>query len=332
MKNRDISRLLFLILIVAISSNGFAKKKISGQISLSGAFALYPMAVVWAEEFKKENPDVKIDISAGGAGKGITDVLNNMVDIAMVSREISDSEAAKGAYKIGVARDAVVATISSQNPFLSDILATGLSNSGAKALWIDGTAKTFKDAFKINKSAPLHLYTRSDACGAAEVWAKYLGSNKKQEDLLGNGVFGDPGLALAIKSDKIGIGFNNIAYVYDLKTKKPISGVTVLPLDINENGKIDKEENFYGDLDQLTDAIEKNKYPSPPSRELYFVTKGAPADGGVAAEFIKWVLTDGQKFVKRNGYVNVEKESLKKTIDSLTIKGETTKKHKKTKQ
>lgn len=330
MKNRDISRVFILILLVAIGSNGYAKKKISGQISLSGAFALYPMAVVWAEEFKKENPDVKIDISAGGAGKGITDVLNNMVDIAMVSREISESEVAKGAYKIGVARDAVVATISSQNPFLAEIVSTGLTNNTAKALWIDGSVKTFKEAFKISKSAPIHLYTRSDACGAAEVWAKYLGSSKKQEDLLGNGVFGDPGLALAIKTDKIGIGFNNIAYVYDLKSKKPIAGVTVLPLDLNENGKIDKEEDFYANLDQLTDAIEKNKYPSPPARELYFVTKGAPKEG-VAAEFIKWVLSDGQRFVKRSGYVSVEKEELKQTIESLTPKEESTKKHKKTK-
>ena len=31
----------------------------------------------------------------------------------------------------------------------------------------------------------LHVYTRSDACGAAETWAVFLG--KKQEDLLGSG-------------------------------------------------------------------------------------------------------------------------------------------------
>ncbi|MCD8260299.1 MAG: hypothetical protein LUD15_01360 [Bacteroides sp.] len=28
-------------------------KELQGDISLSGAFALYPMAVKWAEEFKK---------------------------------------------------------------------------------------------------------------------------------------------------------------------------------------------------------------------------------------------------------------------------------------
>ncbi len=43
------------------------------------------------------------------------------------------------------------------------------------------------------------MYTRSDAAGAAETWAKYFG--KKQEDIQGVAVFGDPGLALAVKKD-----------------------------------------------------------------------------------------------------------------------------------
>jgi phosphate transport system substrate-binding protein len=56
--------------------------KLKGKISLSGAWALYPMAVTWAAEFKKLHPQVQIDISAGGAGKGMTDVISGLVDIA----------------------------------------------------------------------------------------------------------------------------------------------------------------------------------------------------------------------------------------------------------
>src|ERR1700749_3233090 len=60
-----------------------------GTISISGAFALYPLTVKWAEEFKKTHPGIKIDISAGGAGKGITDVLSNVTDIGLVSRDLT---------------------------------------------------------------------------------------------------------------------------------------------------------------------------------------------------------------------------------------------------
>jgi len=288
--------------------------KLEGRLSFSGAFALYPMAIKWADEFKKLNPEVKIDISAGGAGKGMTDVLNNMVDIGMVSREIYPEEVKKGAQGFAVTKDAVVPVVSAQNPVLNEILAIGLKPEVGNEIWISGKSKTWGQAFNSKSKVPIHVYTRSDACGAAEVWAKYFG--KKQEDLLGSGVFGDPGLALAVKKDPIGIGFNNIGYVYDFKTKKQIAGIRVVPLDVNRNGKIDPEENFYDSMNDLIDAIAKGKYPSPPARELYFVTNGPPKNK-LVTEFLKWVLTEGQKYVNETGYIHLSKEIIDKSLINL---------------
>ena len=304
--------LLFCNLLVANRTLG--QGKLEGRLSLSGAFALYPMAVTWAEEFKKANPAVKIDISAGGAGKGMTDVLNNMVDIGMVSREINPEEEKKGAFGFAVTKDAVVPVVSALNPSLNEILSVGLKPGVANDIWITGRIKSWGQAFNSNSKTPIHIYTRSDACGAAEVWAKYFG--KKQEDLLGSGVFGDPGLALAVKKDPIGLGFNNIGYVYDFNTKKQIPGIRVVPIDLNKNGKIDPEEDFYGSMDDLIDAIAKGKYPSPPARDLYFVTKGKPTNK-LAVAFLKWVLTDGQKYVNETGYINLSREIINKGLKNL---------------
>ena len=55
-------------------------------------------------------------------------------------------------------------------------------------------------------------------------------------------MFGDPGVASAVQKDKVGIGFNNIAYAYDQKTRRPYAGLAIIPLDVNGNGKIDPEE------------------------------------------------------------------------------------------
>ena len=44
---------------------------LSGTLTVSGAWALYPMMVRWGEEFHVLPPDVQFDISAGGAGKGM---------------------------------------------------------------------------------------------------------------------------------------------------------------------------------------------------------------------------------------------------------------------
>ena len=308
---KKLTAYLFVLLVIGSLSAGktFGQPKddLKGNISISGAFALYPLAVKWAEEFKKIHPRVKIDISAGGAGKGMTDALSNMVDIGLVSREINPEEFKKGAFAIAVTKDAVVPTVSATNPNIKDILANGLDRDAAINIFITGKTKTWGQAIGTKSTVPIRIYTRSDACGAGETWAKYL--DKKQEDLLGVGVFGDPGLAQAITKDPSGIAYNNIGYVYDAKTKLPNPGVKVLPLDINNNGKIDTDEDFYGTLDKLVDAIASGKYPSPPARDLYFVTSGKPAKKELV-EFIRWSLTEGQKYVFDSGYINLSQEKL----------------------
>lgn len=305
---------LIFIIIIPFPVSAQKAGELKGRITISGAFALYPMAVKWAEEFRKLHPGVKIDISAGGAGKGMTDALSKMIDIGMVSRDIYPEELKKGAFVIAVTRDAVVATISASNPKLAEVLARGLKTETANNLWITGTYKTWGQAFGIKTGIPIRVYTRSDACGAAESWAGLFG--KKQEDLLGIGVFGDPGLALAVSKDPLSIGFNNICYAYDFTTKLPNPGIKVLPLDLNSNGKIDADENFYGTMDQLMNAIGSGKYPSPPARDLYFITSGKPTEK-VLVEFLKWVLTDGQKYVPNAGFVRLSEETLKSELKKL---------------
>jgi phosphate transport system substrate-binding protein len=301
-----------LVIVLLFSSittpKSYSQEKSSGQISISGAFALYPMVIRWADEYKKINPGVRFDISAGGAGKGISDALNGMVEIGMVSREIYPEELKKGAFPIAVTKDAVVAVVSELNPALKDILAKGLKKDAANNIWITGRYTNWTQAFGSKSTSPIHIYTRSDACGAAEMWAKFFG--KKQEDLLGVGVFGDPGLAQAVKKDPLGIGYNNIGYAYDATTRQQIKGLKVVPVDLNNNGKIDSDEDFYSSMNDLIAAIASGKYPSPPARELYFVVKGNPKNNKVLTEFIRWVLTDGQKFVNEAGYISLPKEKI----------------------
>jgi phosphate transport system substrate-binding protein len=202
----------------------------------------------------------------------------------------------------------VVPVISELNPDLNEILSKGLKKDAGNNIWISGKFTSWAQAFNTRTNTPIHVYTRSDACGAAEMWAKFYG--KKQEDLLGVGVFGDPGLAQAVRKDPLGIGYNNIGYAYDASTKRQIKGLRVVPLDLNNNGKIDPDEDFYNSMNDLIAAIASGKYPSPPARELYFVVKGKPVNNRVLTEFIKWVLADGQKFVYEAGYIALPKEKL----------------------
>lgn len=301
-------RSVVLAAVLALSGVGRGDETpaLAGRVSMSGAWALYPMAVRWGEEFQKLNPGVTFDISAGGAGKGITDALSGAVDIGLVSRDVNAAEVAKGALAIAVTKDAVIPMVNARNPALADLQRQGVKRDVFEGIWIRKDVTTWNQVAG-RKEAPLRVYTRSDACGAAETWAKYLG--RKQEDLGGVGVYGDPGLGEAVRKDVLGIGFNNVNYAYDAKTGKPVAGLAVVPLDVNGNGVVDQNEDFYGTQQELMAAIARGDFPSPPARDLYFVCKGQPANP-VAACFIRWVLTDGQKFVAEGGYIQLAAEKL----------------------
>jgi phosphate transport system substrate-binding protein len=316
-KLKQFSAILLAGILTSCGGNETSKDSKDGQqqtITISGAFALYPLAVEWGKEYEKSHPNIRIDISAGGAGKGMADVLSGNVELAMVSRDINEQEEKQGAWGVSVTKDAVVATMNTKNPTSAEILKKGVKKNIFTDIWITGKIKTWGAVAGTSSSEQIQVFTRSDAAGAPETWAKYLG--KKQEDLLGVGVYGDPGLAEAVKKDPRAIGFNNIVYVYDPATKKPHEGITVIPIDINENGILDPEESFYGTLDELMDGIAKGVYPSPPARELFFVSKGKVSDKGVL-DFLNWVLTEGQKNVTSAGYVKLSEERIKEQINKL---------------
>ncbi len=322
LKIRTMKQSMFFITILCASllsgCNPSGRKKagdgLQGQISISGAFALYPMTVRWAEEFQKVNPGVRIDISAGGAGKGMADALSGMVDLGMFSREVMPQEIEKGAWYIALTKDAVLPTVNAANPMLKELLVRGITRDELRKIFVTGEITDWGALAGVASGHPITVFTRSDACGAAAMWGEYLGTT--QEELLGLGVFGDPGVADAVKNDVLGLGYNNVIYVYDIQTRTKYEKMEVLPIDLDNNGRIDKAESFYQQLDSIMSAIQHGIYPAPPARELYFVSNGKPGNPAAIA-FIEWILGEGQRYVQEAGYVQLSPERIRFELEKL---------------
>ena len=320
--NRQAWLITFFILIILVPATAGCSQPVSGApegdtltgtITVSGAWALYPLMVRWGEEFQTRHPNVRFDISAGGAGKGMADALADAVDIGMVSREVYPAEIDKGAFWVSVAKDAVFPTASEGNPVWDSLQQQGVSQQTFAGVFITGEITAWGQVVgQPDLTTPIHVYTRSDAAGAPATWAKYLGG--KQEDLQGVGVYGDPGLLEVVIKDPQGIGFNNLNYVFDMDTGELLPGVRVIPIDANGNGQADPEE-IYTTKAQAVDAVATGRYPSPPARDLHLVTGGQPT--GLTRTFIAWVLTDGQQFVGEAGYVALPQEKLDEALQKL---------------
>lgn len=283
-----------------------------GEITVSGAFALYPLMLSWADEFQKDHPGVKFNITSGGAGKGMEDILAQEVDIGMVSREITPDEIAQGSYPILVAKDAVFPMVSAQNPVVGDLLSSGISRETLAKIFISGEVNTWGQVVgKPEITERIHVYTRTETCGAAEIWGMYLGGG--QTDLLGDGRFGDSGIIRALVNDPLGIGYSNQIYAFGLGDVPP-TGALILPIDLNANNQADPYE-ILDTRQKATAAVASGIYPSPPARFLYLVTNGKP--GGVVQDFLEWVLVEGQSIIDRLGYVQLSTEQLDASIEKI---------------
>ena len=302
-KMKALVAILIISMVGIVSLSGCTNQK-ENTIKVSGAYSLYPMMVVWAQKYQTLHPDIKIDISSGGAGKGMADALAGSVDLGMVSRDVTAAEASQGIVAVAVVEDAVLATINTDNPVLNKILENGLTKQQLREIFINYSIPTWGQLVgDANNTDPIKVYSRSDPCGAAEAWVKYLG-DYTQDDIPTieeiTKVKGDDSMSKSIASDPLGIGYSNVNYIYSNTTKTPKEGIVVIPLDLNENGTIDPEENFYESRDDIVNAEINDALPSPPSRLVYLVTLNNFT--GITKDFVMWILTDGQQYTFDNGY------------------------------
>jgi phosphate transport system substrate-binding protein len=320
---------VFLVLAVALSACGSAapaestvpeaeapasSNELSGTISVSGAFALYPMMTVWADEFTKIHPKVQFDVQGGGAGKGMTDTIAGAVDIGMISRAIKDEETAQGIFWVSVTKDAVFPIISSENPYAEQVLAKGISQEVFAGIYITGEITTWGQVIgDPSVTTPINVFTRADSSGAAEQWAKF-GGGAAQEDLLGIGVNGEPAMLDTILKDPLGIGFGNLNSIFDLRGGGLVPGIVIPPIDINNDGQANPDE-IYTVKEDAFGAVANGTYPSPPARFENLATLGKPE--GLELAFIEWILTDGQQYLEEAGFVPLTPEQQAESLAKL---------------
>lgn len=252
-------------------------------VKIAGSTTVLPVAAKAAEKFMASHPDVHITVNPGGSGVGVKSVGNGLVDIGMISRNISEAEI-KNFSKIDfnlhvIGRDAVACVISSE-----------IYHAGVKTLSREQTQKIYTgeiDNWKEVGGPDKNIFVidKESHRGTRHVFMAYI--------------FGDK-MAHARGADLIS-GSNN-----EEQTKVALSDTAIGMLSnawINEDVKgVGIKVN--GEVIQPSIANIKNgSYPI--SRNLSLITNGKPS--GYVREFIQYILSpDGQKIVEESGYVGIK--------------------------
>ncbi|MDA3869335.1 MAG: phosphate ABC transporter substrate-binding protein PstS family protein [Gammaproteobacteria bacterium] len=283
---------------------------VSGKLSSVGSDTLANLMTFWAEEFKREYPNVSIEIQAAGSSTAPPALTEGTSKLGPMSRKMKSEEVAafekRYGYKptaIRVAIDALAVYVHKDNPIKGlvipqvDAIFSATRKCGADAditRWGDlGLTGSWADR-------SIQLYGRNSVSGT-------YGYFKKKALCKGdykNSVNEQPGSASVVQSVSSslnGIGYSGIGY----KT----SGVKAVPLSKKE-GKPFIEATPENALD--------NSYPL--SRYLYIYINKHPNKpiAPLEREFIKMVLSkSGQKVVIKDGYVPLSAKIAERELAKL---------------
>ncbi len=285
---------------------------VSGNLSSVGSDTLANLMTLWAEDFKREYPNVNIQIQAAGSSTAPPALTEGTSNLGPMSRKMKDKELEafekKHGYKpvaIPVAIDALAVFVNKDNPI------QGLTMSQVDAIFSstrkcgnDGAIKDWGDTGLSGSwaSRDIQLYGRNSVSGT-------YGYFKKKALCKGdfkNNVNEQPGSASVVQSISAsvnGIGYSGIGY----KT----SSVRTVPLAKKPGQPF---------VDATADNAVTGAYPL--SRFLYVYINKQPNKPltPLEREFVKMVLSQqGQEVVVKDGYIPLPSKVVQKTLKQLDI-------------
>jgi phosphate transport system substrate-binding protein len=283
---------------------------VSGNINSIGSDTLNNLMTLWAEGFRKQYPNVKIQVEGKGSSTAPAALIEGTAQLGPMSRKMKGKELDAFEGKFGykptafpVAVDALGLFVNKDNPV------QGMTIEQVDAAF----SKTRRQGYKENianwgqlgmnglfANTPLSLYGRNSASGTYGFF---------KEAVLENGDFKDevkeqPGSASVVQgvtADQAGIGYSGIGY----KT----SGVRVLPLAMKAGQPF---------VEPTYENATKGSYPL--SRFLLIYVNKAPNRplSPLVREFLKYVYSrEGQLVVMKDGYFPVSQKIILKQSERL---------------
>ncbi len=305
MEKLKIKYILFFLL--TLSQTGFSEDKITKTILINGTKFTYPLIEKWAAEYMKNRPDIQVKIV-----RKPTEA--DQINIRVIAYNPAQNEFAENKKLFFVGKYALLPITSNSNPLLAKFHKKGLDKDDLEKLYFEDDIYTESKAKPVKPIITPVIYAREGQACSARAFSDYFGH--KSSELKGKKISGDDSYLLtAVKKDSLGISYNIPANIYDLNSRKIKVGLAVLPVNL----KKESNDVFTSDLDQVLGLFERTKFETVPVEKIGFVFT---EDGNSAeiSEFLKWVVTEGQKYNHDLGFLTLEKEIVTAQLKQLDTK------------
>ncbi len=312
-----------------------------GQTTLNGAGATFPnpMYSKWFSEYHKVHSDVQFNYQPIGSGGGIRQVTAGTVDFGASDMPMTDKQLQEAKAKILNIPTVLGAVVPAYNipgvtgevKFTPDVLAGIFMGKISK--WNDKAITSVNPGVNLPDKDIIVVH-RSDGSGTTFIWTDYLskvspewksqvGSDTSVKWPIGVGNKGNEGVSGLIRQMSGAIGYveliyavqNNIPYgsvrnSAGVFVKASLEGVTAaaasapkMPADFRVS---------------ITNAPGKDAYPISSFTWLLIPAQSKDAaKGKILADFLNWMVTDGQKMTSALSYAPLPDNVVAKVKDAI---------------
>lgn len=223
-----------IVLSLMLSTGCTRQDTAKHVLTVAGSTTILPIATAAAEEFQKENEDMKVTVQGGGSSYGIEGVSEEQFDIGTASRNLKGDENKLGLAKYVIAIDAVAVIVNPSNRIKK------LSKQHVKDIFT-GKITNWKDLG--GKDEEIIIVNRDEASGTREAFLKIA---LDEEDFIKESVVlpGTGQVRSVVANTPSAIGYISLGYVTDKVRTVEYEGVKPSHKTV-KNGKYKLQRKLY---------------------------------------------------------------------------------------
>ena len=273
-------------------------------IKITGTKFPFEIMQQWIDAYSKTHPGVQFQLSKS--------IPVDSADLTIAAHAFRNGELSDEQTVIAVNRYAQLPIANINRKDIAALQLRRFTTHDLKTIYFEQSDESKTDAL----NEPVQVYGRDKKVCASRSFAENVTGN--QWNVAGIFVTGDDqALSNAVKDDVNGISYNNLSLIYNLKTRKVVDSIAIIPIDLNENGKIDTDENIYATLDEVLNFLSLSSHSIIPQDNVNVVINKNKANQE-ALDFLKWIITNGQQYNRCYGFLDIDKTTVKQQQQLLT--------------
>jgi phosphate transport system substrate-binding protein len=276
-------------------------ERLSGRVEVDGSSTVGPLLTVAAEDFRSEQPDVRVPIGISGTGGGFERFCAGETDISNASRPIKEDEEAPLCKKNGieytelrVATDALTVVVNAENDWVDCLTVAQLKN-----IWepqAEGEVTSWRD---VDPSFPDERIVLAGA-----------GTDSGTFDYFTDAIVGEEGASRsdytaseddnvtvrAVQGDKGALGYFGFSYYEE--NQDTLKALAV--------------DGGNGCVEPSVEVAQSGEY-TPLSRPLFIYVKNESLERPEVTAFVQFVLDNAQQIAETALFVPLNDEQLEES-------------------